>query len=158
MSDISRNAADLPVVIIGATTAGVPTTPVASDSNGGLIIAGEGSVGSIVGGVLTIQGGGPSGIQAPTRDIINTAAQYQAISVSTTSVEAKGAATRLINRKFLSITPTNGTIYWASNSSVTVTTGSPLFSNNTLFLSFSDNVTIFLIAASAIDVRILEGS
>jgi hypothetical protein len=38
LSDISRNAADLPVVLIGATTAGIATTPVGSDTNGNLLV------------------------------------------------------------------------------------------------------------------------
>jgi hypothetical protein len=38
MSDISRNAADLPIVIIGANTTGVATTPVGSDTNGNLLV------------------------------------------------------------------------------------------------------------------------
>ena len=38
MGDLSRNAADLPIVLIGATTAGVATTPVGADSNGNLYV------------------------------------------------------------------------------------------------------------------------
>ena len=38
MSDLSRNAADLPIVIIGANTTGVATTPVGSDTNGNMLV------------------------------------------------------------------------------------------------------------------------
>jgi hypothetical protein len=38
LADLSRNAADLPVAIIGSTTGGVATTPVGSDSNGNLLV------------------------------------------------------------------------------------------------------------------------
>lgn len=44
MADISRNAADLPIVIIGATTAGIATTPVGSDSFGALLVTGRSSL------------------------------------------------------------------------------------------------------------------
>lgn len=96
--------------------------------------------------------------QLQTRDVINVSSQYRAQSVTTSAAEAIGAASRLTNRKFISITPTNGTIYWGTNSSVTTTTGSPLFPNNTLFLSFTDNVPVYVIAGATVDVRILEGS
>lgn len=96
--------------------------------------------------------------QLEVRDVINVASQYQAIALSTTAVEAKGATTRLANRKMVSIIPTNGTIYWATNSSVTTTTGQPIFPNQTLQLSFTDNVTVFIIAAGSVDVRVLEAS
>lgn len=128
------------------------------DVLGGGIVAGEGTAGTATGGVVSVQGAGPSGVQLPARDVINISSQYQAISVTTTAVEAKGAGSRLTNRKFVSITPTNGTIYWATNASVTVSNGTPLFINNTLFLSFTDNVTVFMISAGTVDVRVLEAS
>lgn len=128
------------------------------DTLGGGVVAGEGAAGTATGGVLSIQGAGVTGVQVPARDIINVSSQYQAVSVTSTAVEAKGATTRLVNRKFVSITPTNGTIYWATNSSVTTANGTPLFVNNTLFLSFSDNVTIFMISSGTVDVRVLEAS
>lgn len=96
--------------------------------------------------------------QLDARDVINVGSQYRAQSVTTTAAEALGAATILVNRKFISITPTNGTVYWGTNSSVTSTTGSPLLPLNTLFLSFTDNVHVWLIGIATTDVRILEGS
>jgi hypothetical protein len=38
MADLSRNVADLPTVIIGATTAGVATTPVGADTSGNMYV------------------------------------------------------------------------------------------------------------------------
>ena len=38
MADLSRNAADLPVALIGSTTAGIATTPIGSDANGNLLV------------------------------------------------------------------------------------------------------------------------
>lgn len=146
------------VTLVGANLSGVPTFPINADGNGGLIVAGEGTAGVNGGGVMSVQGVGPTGVQLPARDIINVGSQFQAIALSTTAIEAKGATTRLINRKFLSITPTNGTIYWGTTTSVTTVNGSPLLPLNTLFLSFSDNIPVYIIAAAATDVRVLEGS
>lgn len=93
-----------------------------------------------------------------TRDVINVSSQYRAQSVTTTAAQALGASTILVNRKTISITPTNGTVYWATNSSVTTTTGTPLFAFQTLVLSFTDNVQVWLISAGTVDTRILEAS
>lgn len=94
--------------------------------------------------------------QLETADILNTGSQYRAQSVTTTAALALGGSSALTNRKFLHITPTNGTIYWGYNSSVTTTTGSPLFANQTLFLSVGTNVTVYVISAGTVDSRIAE--
>lgn len=91
-------------------------------------------------------------------DIINTASQYRAQSVTTTAAEALGGATILSNRKVLVITPTNGTIYWGTSNTVTTATGTPLFANQMLTLAFTNSVHVFVIAAATTDVRILEAS
>lgn len=94
--------------------------------------------------------------QLETRDVLNVSFQYRAQSITTSAAEALGGATILANRKLLHITPTNGTIYWGYNSSVTTTTGSPLFPNNTLWLSVTDNVHVYIIAGTTVDSRIGE--
>jgi hypothetical protein len=99
----------------------------------------------------------PSGEQF-TRDLINVSSQYRAQSITTTAAEALGAATILVNRKVLTITPTNGTVYWGSSSAVTTATGTPLFAFQTLTLAVTDNVHIYLIAEATTDTRIFEGS
>lgn len=96
--------------------------------------------------------------QLANRDVINVSSQYKALSVTTTATEAVGGAARLANRKVLIITPTNGTIYWGTSAAVTTATGSPLFANQQLSLSFTDNVPVYVIAAATTDVRVLEGS
>jgi hypothetical protein len=96
--------------------------------------------------------------QLETRDVLNVSSQYRAQSVTTTAAQALGGATILVNRKLISITPTNGVIYWGTNSSVTATTGSPLFPNNTLFLSCTDNSQVWIIGTATTDVRIAEFS
>lgn len=93
-----------------------------------------------------------------TQDIIDIGSQYQDLSVTTSAVEAKGAATHLANRKVVIITPTNGTVYWGTSSAVTTTSGTPIYQSQMVSLAFSSNVTIYLIAASTVDVRVVEGS
>lgn len=93
-----------------------------------------------------------------TSDIINVAGQYRAQSVTTTAAEALGASTILASRKSLTITPTNGIIYWGYSNSVTSTTGTPIFKNQTLAFAVGPSVHIYLISAGTIDCRITEGS
>lgn len=119
---------------------------------------GNASLASIDAGVPNALGSTSSANSMPVVDTIATATQYRAQSVTTTAAQALGGASVLANRKFISITPTNGVIYWGGNSSVTITTGSPLFPNNTLMLSFTDAVGVWLIAPATTDVRILEAS
>lgn len=91
-------------------------------------------------------------------DIINTAAQYRAQSVTTTAAQALGGGSVLAERKLINVTPTNGTIFWGTNSSVTTTNGAPIFANQTLSLSFGPNVQVWVISAGTVDCRILEAS
>lgn len=128
------------------------------DGNGGLVIAGEGTAGIAGGGIVTIQGAGPTGLEAPVRDLINVSSQYRAQSVTTTAAQALGGASILANRKMIQITPTNGTIYYGTNSSVTTTNGSPLFANQTLSLAFGPSVQLWVIAAATVDTRVMECS
>jgi hypothetical protein len=91
-------------------------------------------------------------------DIMNTAGQYRAQSVTTTAAEALGGATILANRKSLTLTPTNGTIYWGFSNAVTITTGSPIFKNQSMSFAIGANLHIYVIAAATTDCRIAEGS
>lgn len=81
-----------------------------------------------------------------------------AISVTTTAVLAKVGTSMLNDRKLLIITPTNGTIYYGASSSVTTTNGSPIFKNQTLSLSFTNSIPIYLISTGTVDVRIGEAN
>lgn len=94
--------------------------------------------------------------QLEVADILNTGAQFRAQSVTTAAALALGAATALANRKMLHFTPTNGTIYWGYTSSVTTTTGTPVFTNQTVYLSVGNSVTVYLISAGTVDARIAE--
>jgi hypothetical protein len=96
--------------------------------------------------------------QLSVRDVLDISSQYRAQSVTTTAAEALGAATILSNRKLLHVTPTNGTIYWGYSSAVTTTTGTPLLPNSTLWLSVTNNVHVYVIAAATTDCRVGEVS
>lgn len=91
-------------------------------------------------------------------DIVNTAGQYRAQSVTTTAAEALGAATILANRKSLTITPTNGTVYWGFSNAVTTTTGTPIFKNQCMSFAVGANVHVYVIAGATTDCRMTEGS
>lgn len=96
--------------------------------------------------------------QLQVRDVINTSGQSRAQSITTTVAEALGATTILVNRKFISITPTNGIVYWGFSNAVTTLTGTPIFKNQTITIATTDNVHIYLIAGATTDCRIAEGS
>lgn len=130
MADLPLDNSALPVVVVGANTAGVTGTPIGSSSNGDAFV----------------------------RDSINTSSLNAAISVTTSAIEAKVGTSRLTSRKLLSITPTNGTVYWGSTSAVTIASGTPIFKNQCVTMAFTDNVAVWLIGVAATDVRIVEGS
>lgn len=148
------------------------------DNVSATVVAGEGVAGTPAGGVVTVQGassGTPLPVIAFTfdstgdalnsqnqnlfvADIINTGAQFRAQSVTTTAAEALGAASILTNRKYIQVTPTNGTVYYGTSNAVTTTTGTPLFMNQTLSISLSAAVHLWVISAGTVDLRVLEGS
>lgn len=129
MADLTDIMATDAVRIVGATSVGQETTPINSTTLGELY----------------------------TVAVANTAVQHRAQSVTTTAAEALGTVTILANRKFICITPTNGTVYWGI-SGVTTSSGSPIFKNQTLTIAANANVHIFLIASGTVDCRIVEGS
>lgn len=124
-----------------------------NDSNGLAITIGQKTMSS---GVPVTLASDQSVI--PVTDSINVAVSTGSISVSTTSIEAKVGASRLIGRRALLILPTNGNVYWGSTSSVTISTGIPIFKNQSYPLNVTDNIPIWLIASATTDVRIVEGS
>ena len=130
MADLTELQSTDSIKIIGSDPTGLEQFPVASSATGDLF----------------------------GRDVINTGSVNGAISVSTTAVQAIVGGAALSNRKMVSIIPTNGTIYWGSSNAVTTVNGTPLTKNQSLTLSFTAQVPVWLIAASATDVRIVEGS
>lgn len=97
-----------------------------------------------------------TGANLNVSDVLNQTGQYRAQSITTTASEALGGTTILSDRRLLTILPTNGTVYWGFNSSVTTTTGTPLFKNQFIALAVSDDIHIYLIGAATVDCRISE--
>jgi hypothetical protein len=81
---------------------------------------------------------------------------YGAKSVSTSAVIGAVSTSNKSPRKALVASPTDGTIYWGFDSSVTTTTGMPIASGATSRWNVDANVTIYFIAAAAVNVRIAE--
>lgn len=96
--------------------------------------------------------------QLASEDIINTSLTFTNISVTTTATAIRVGGSNLTNRKMLTFQPTNGTIYIGGSNTVTTTTGTPIFLNQTVSLALGAGVTIFAIAASTINVTVMEGS
>ncbi len=77
-----------------------------------------------------------------------------AISVTTVATALKVGASRLTNRKTLLIQPTNGNIYIGA-SGVTTSNGVMVMKNQIVTIAI--NIELYAIAASSINVRIIEG-
>ena len=129
MADLTDITAAQSVKIIGADLTGLETYPMNTSS------LGEGLV------VETLRVGGVNGV----------------ISVSSTAIEAKVGGSRYADRKLLTVIPTNGTIYYGYSNSVTVVDGTPIYKNQLCIIAIAD-IPIWLIAASATNVRITEGA
>ena len=130
MADLTNVQSSGSTIIVGSDSSGSETTPVGSTLNGELL----------------------------TSDIINSAGQFRAQTITNTASEALGAVTILANRKVLSITPTDGTVYWGYSNSVTTITGTPIFKNQNIVFAIGSNIHIYLISASSVNCRIAEGS
>ncbi len=96
--------------------------------------------------------------QLDTADLVNTALSSGSITVSTTAVALRVGASNLTNRKMLMLSPITGVVYLGASSSVTTSTGIPIFPNNIASFSFSANVTPYVIAAASTTVNVFEGS
>jgi|SRR5579859_200317 len=150
------NVNTLTIKAASTAAAGTDTSAVVAISPNSALPSGTNTI-----GVVRLNDGSGNSVlsinnQLETRDVLNISSQYRAQSVTTTAAEALGGATILANRKLLHITPTNGIVYWGYNSSVTTATGAPIFPNNTLFLSVTDNLHVYVIAGATTDVRIGE--
>lgn len=129
MADLTTVQATLPTILMGSDLTGNETTPVGSSPNQDIL----------------------------ARDTINTAGVYGSVTIGTSAVEAKIGASKLINRKSLTITPITNTVYWGYDSSVTTSNGTPIFKSSTF--SFDYNISIFVISPTASnDIRITEAS
>lgn len=130
MADLTEVQSSQAVKVVGSDLTGVETYPVGSTSTG----------------------------EIKSVDAIGTSVINGSISVSTTQVKACVGASNLVNRKVLTITPTDGFIYFGSTG-VSTANGTKIFKNQTMTVAITDAVNVYLIASSGtVDVRIIEGS
>ena len=88
-------------------------------------------------------------------DEIITSGVNATITVGTSPVEAKAGASRLVDRRLLSISPTSAPVWYGFNSNVTTTTGRKLFKEQVLDISIGD-CPLYLVAQSSISVHVME--
>jgi len=87
-----------------------------------------------------------------------TSGAYKNLLVSTTPIELKVGALKLSGRKFVSVQPKGKHLYYGYDNTVTVSTGTEVFKNQTLYIPVGPNQQIWLISddSAGIDVRITE--
>jgi len=93
-----------------------------------------------------------------TTDTITGAGAEGALTVGTSAVEARVGASALTNRKLLTVFNNSGTtIYWGRTSSVTTSTGTPIYEKQFFTFDFASDAPVYLIAGIAgNNVRITE--
>jgi hypothetical protein len=98
--------------------------------------------------------------QSAIADVINSSGVEGAITVTTTAIEAKVGASRLVNRKLLTVF-NNGSqpIYFGYNSTVTTASGTPIVKDQSASWDVGDGLGVWLIASSGShNVRVTEAS
>jgi len=93
-------------------------------------------------------------------DTVNNGGVHGAITVGTSAVEAKVGASKLTNRKLLTVFHNgNGKLYWGYSNAVTSVTGTQIFKNTMVSFPVGDGTSVWLISDTAgQDVRITEGA
>jgi len=143
------------------------------DSRGRLILSSTGAVSSNQGSPNTNANAWPTKItdgatvvgvstnaEIHSSDTVNHGGVNGAITVGVSAVEAKVDASKLTNRKLLTIFH-NGSnnLYWGYSNAVTTANGTQIFKNTMLVLPVGDGTSIWLISNIAgQDVRITEGA
>ena len=133
MADLDNLQASQSVKIAGADSSGNETTFVKSTLTGDLQVA----------------------------DLINVGTGVQAtLTVGTSAVEIKVGASKLTNRKNVTLfNDSNVTMYWGYTNAVTTSTGTPIFKNQFVSWDAGDQQSIFIIAGSGGNgSRITEGA
>jgi len=99
-------------------------------------------------------------LEIRSSDTVNHGGVNGAITVGVSATEAKVGASKLTNRKLLTIFHNgNGTLYWGYSNAVTTANGTQIFKNTMLALPVGDGTSIWLISNIAgQDVRITEGA
>jgi len=84
-------------------------------------------------------------------------AVYGNLSVSTTAVELKVGASVLEERKVATILPTDGTIYFGYDNTVTINTGTPIYKQQFFPFEVSEQLSIWVITETGtVNCRITE--
>lgn len=96
--------------------------------------------------------------RAIVADLIDGAGTQGALSVGTTPMEVKVGASRLANRKSVTIQPTNGHVYWGWTSAVTISTGTKVFPFQVVEFSVADTPVYLVAETNGRNVRVTEGS
>ena len=83
-------------------------------------------------------------------------AVYGSKSVTTTPQELKVNASVLDKRKFVTMQPIDGDIYFGYSSSVTTSTGTKVFKGQFFPMEATDSLPIYIVSAGTVDTRIAE--
>src|SRR5437773_1071325 len=90
-------------------------------------------------------------------DFVNVSGVYGTLTVGTSAVLLKVGGSALTNRRYVTIQPKADKVYWGYDSSVTTSTGTQAFKDQTIILPIGPTITVYLIAdGSGRDVRIGE--
>lgn len=132
MADLTDLQAASAVKIIGANSSGVETNPVNASANGEL----------------------------QSSDISNNGGVHGAITVGTSAIQAMVGVSPLSNRKTLTVfNNSNSDIYFGYSSSVTTSSGTPIFKNQIAEFDIGVNTEVWLIAGTASNnVRVTENA
>lgn len=101
-------------------------------------------------------------LETQSNDVLRGGGVQGAITLGTTAVEVKVGASKLANRKSVTVyNNSNRTIYWGYTSAVSVSTGTPVLRNSAWSWDINSGAssTIYIIADDpSLDVRITEGA
>ena len=98
--------------------------------------------------------------QSSVADVINEAGVSGVLTVGTDPVEIIVGASRLVNRKSVTLfNNSNSTLYWGYSPTVSISTGSPIFKQQLIEWTVGDFVAIYIVAGNANnDTRITEAA
>ena len=83
-------------------------------------------------------------------------AVYGSITVTSTPQELKVDDSVLDGRKLVTVQPVDGDIYYGYSASVTTSSGTKIIKGQLFMQECTDQLPIYLVAASDVDVRITE--
>ena len=91
----------------------------------------------------------PLPVQGTVADVINGPGLETVISVTSTPIEVKVGASKLTNRKLVTVfNDGTATVYWGYNNTITASTGTHIFKNQLQSWDATEGASIWLVAAS----------